>query len=306
MTEESIVEAEIADFHRWLSAVTAEAVERFGPEDRLGTANFVDTAARLRAATCIRSGEAVDLARPLVDGPGFHVETTFDPTGSFGLDRIEAECHGYAKTHMDALNHVSADGVFYGGRSLGDDLPSIADLAGRCLFTRAVFADIPAVRDAPWVAADRPVTGAEIDAATNGVDIEPGDALLLYMGRDRWEAEGNALRHEPDHDGSDGAYSPAQKPGAGRDAARWIAEKHISIVGWDFLDAVDLPDLPRDAKGSVHRLLPAIGLVLIDNCDLGRAASLLRSLGRQTAALAALPLAVPDGTGSILAPWLIL
>ncbi|HKS46988.1 MAG TPA: cyclase family protein [Amycolatopsis sp.] len=305
MTEASKID-EVAEFHRWLSEVTDETRVRFGPADRLGTANYIDTAARLRAAGSIKTGEAVSLARPLVEGPGFHVETTFDATGTFGLDRIDSTCHGYRKTHMDALNHLASNGDFYGGRSVADAPPTIVDLAGRCLFTRALFADIPAVRGTAWVSENEPVTGADIDGALSGVDIQPGDALVLYMGRDRWEAEGNTLGHEPGHERGHGAGVSAMKPGAGRGAARWIVEHQISMVAWDFLDAVDDPDAGSEARGSVHRLLPAAGLVLIDNCEMSSAAPLMSRLGRRTAAIAALPLAVPDGTGSIITPWLVL
>jgi kynurenine formamidase len=297
---------EVTAFHQWLGEVAAQTRDRFGAYDRLGTANYIDQAARLRAATCIQTGEAVSLARPLALGPGFHAATTFDPSGQIGLDRIEADCHGYSKTHMDALNHLSSNGMFYGDRPLAEgELPTIVDLAGRCLFTRAVFADIPAVRGTPWVSADEPVVAKDIDAALAGVDILPGDALLLYMGRNRWEMAGNTLNHEPGHE-SAGAGVSAQKPGAGRGAARWIVEHQISMLAWDFLDAAPDPDAPPEAKGTVHRLLPAAGLVMIDNCELSFAATVMSRHERRTAAIAALPLAVPNGTGSIVTPWLIL
>lgn len=290
---------EVTEYHRWLSSVTDDTLARFGLDDRLGTANYIDTAARLRAVASIQTGEAVHLARPLVEGPGFHVETTFDPAGTFGLDRIDAECHGYAKTHMDALNHLSKDGVFYGDRQMDDEPPSIVDLAEMCVFTRAVFADIPAVRGTPWVTVDAPVTAEDIDAALDGLQVLPGDALILYMGRDRWEAAGNVLSHV--EGGPDEA-----KPGAGRGAGRWIVEHQISLLAWDFLDAIESADAPREEKGCVHRLLPAAGLVLIDNCDMTSAAPMMSALGRRTAALAALPLSVPGGTGSLITPWLLL
>ena len=47
----------------WLEAVAAEA--RFGPEDKIGTANYIDAAARRRAADAIRTGISISLARSL-------------------------------------------------------------------------------------------------------------------------------------------------------------------------------------------------------------------------------------------------
>ena len=61
-------------------------------------------------------------------------------------------------------------------------------LAPDGLVTRAVYVDIPQHRGTDW--ADRPVDGADIDAALAdaGLVLERGDALCLDMGRDRFEA----------------------------------------------------------------------------------------------------------------------
>ena len=43
---------------------------RWGDDDQLGTLNFIDAAARVRAAACVQDGKAFSLAIPLsVDGP---------------------------------------------------------------------------------------------------------------------------------------------------------------------------------------------------------------------------------------------
>jgi hypothetical protein len=47
---------------------TLAASHPFGPDDRRGTANLIDAAARARAAACIRTGNSVSLARPLAGG----------------------------------------------------------------------------------------------------------------------------------------------------------------------------------------------------------------------------------------------
>lgn len=288
---------EVGAFHSWLAAVEVEAREMFGADDRLGTANHIDAGARLRAAACVRTGGALSLARPLVEAPGMSISISTFNNGDVVVDRMEASCHGHTKTHLDALNHMAEGGRFYGGRSAHDsDLPTIVDLAEHGLFTRAVVADIPAVRGTPWIEADHPVTAADIDAATADVEIAPGDALLLYMGRDRWEEAGY---------GHEAAAGPL-KPGAGRSVAQWVWEHRISIVGWDFIDAQDVAEPTPEEKGTVHRLLAAAGLVLIDNCHLGPAARELRRQGRRSGALAALPLGPVGGTGSLVTPWLFL
>ena len=105
-----------------------------------------------------------------------------------------------------------------------------------------------------------PVSGDDLDAAiaAAGVTFEPGDALLLRMGRDAYEAAGHVYAS---------SVGDPPPPGIGWSGAEWIADHHASIVGWDFLDSSH----PSEPPGAVHSLIWAIGLVLIDNCDYGAA-----------------------------------
>ena len=282
------------DFDAWVRSLTDEA--RFGPDDRLGTANHIDAAARRRAAAAVQAGHALSLARPLVDvdsGRDRHAFAleVFVNEGDIGfaMDRVELMCHGLVNTHLDALNHISLDGRFYAGRRAGDpELSSMADLAHHGLLTRGVLADIPRSRGQDWVAVDEPVTGDDIERALGGTVFEPGDALLLYMGRDRYEAAGQGA-------------GPV-RPGVGRSGAEWIVEHDVSLVCWDFLDAGD----EREPHLCVHRLICAVGLLLVDNCELSGAAAAAHDAGRMTGALAVAPIAIPGGTGCNVTPILVL
>src|SRR5258705_12958507 len=91
------------------------ASRHFGAGDRRGTANLIDAAARARAAACIRTGDSVSLARPLLGGddnttaerPGFRHETwdqaAPDGTG-WGQDHLGLNPHGPQNTHPGAPN----------------------------------------------------------------------------------------------------------------------------------------------------------------------------------------------------------
>ena len=142
-----------ATYDDWLTAHAAKP--RFGSRDRLGTANYIDELARIRAAESIVSGEPVSLARPMRpspsprgdDKPGFSVEVfyTDGPIG-MGSDHVELDCHGRANTHLDALNHISIGGHWYAGWPVDDiDGPSVEHLAEHGLFTRGVFVDVPKI-----------------------------------------------------------------------------------------------------------------------------------------------------------------
>jgi kynurenine formamidase len=158
-----------------------------------------------------------------------------------------------------------------------------------------VFVDVPKVRATPWVDADAPVEAADIDTALRqtGVTFESGDALLLYMGRDRYEDQGNAF---------DGLREGHVMPGVGSSAAEWIADNHVSMLCWDFLDS----NHPSQPFVCVHRLIWAIGLLLVDNCELGAAARAAAANSTAVGGLVVAPLAIPGGTGCSVRPLWIL
>ena len=287
-----------AGYLAWLRELAAS--RRFGPGDRLGTANLIDDAARARARDAIRTGSSVSLARPLTAGPSqrhdglpafaLEVFRADGPIGA-GTDHLELDCHGRLNTHIDGLNHMGIDGTWYGGWDMEDaTAPSIIEFAGAGLVTRAVYADVAGARDTPWVDADQPVRGADIDRAleAKGVTFEPGDALVLDMGRDRFEAGGHSL-------------STDRHPGLGADGARWIVERGVSVLCWDFLDALH----PDEPLAPVHMLNWAIGLVLVDNCDHSRLRAALAP-GQATGALVVSPLPIDGATGNNVNPLVLL
>jgi kynurenine formamidase len=287
----------------WLLELASE--RRFGERDRLGTVNLIDGAARFRAAESVQTGEPVNLGRLLApypslrhDGrPGFSLDVyyTHAPIG-VGSDHVELDCHGPTNTHIDALNHLAVDGTWYCGWPVDDPQgPSVLELTDHGLFTRGVFVDVPAVRGTSWVDADDPISEVDIEAAlaAAGVEFMPGDALLLSGGRDRWEAAGNEYLAE---------LGEVSYPGLGRRGAEWVTDNGVSLLCWDFADAIH-PDEPL--YGS-HLLLWAIGQVLVDGCDYARARLAFAAAGKATCALAISPLRIAGATGCTVNPMIIL
>ncbi|MCW2523290.1 MAG: cyclase family protein [Frankiales bacterium] len=285
---------------QWLLDLAANPP--FGPEDRLGTANYLSPHARLRGAQSISAGAVVSLARPLVDSPSarrdgrpsmsVEVFVTGSEVSAMGSDHVELDCHGLQNTHLDALNHVGVGGHWYGGFALDDpSSSSVADLAGAGLFTRAVLVDIPTLRGTPWAEGDQPVTGSEIDQALaqSGVEFESGDALLLYLGRDRYEAAGHVYDMSP---GS---------PGLGESGVQWVAEHQVSILCWDFLDEPKT----KTPVSTGHSLIWAIGLLLVDSCDFAALNAAMGAGGGVAGALVLAPLALPGATGCNVNPLVL-
>jgi hypothetical protein len=224
------------------------------------------------------------------DRPGFYHETWYVESGDgtgWAYDHVVLNPHGLLNTHLDGLNHVAIDGTFYGGApAYGPPSDGVDGLAPSGLLTRAVYVDIPALRGKPW--ADTPVGGTDIEDALGqaGVALESGDALLLDMGRDRFEAaHGYPLGRAGTDTHSGGGLSS--------EGAAWVARHDVSVLAWDMLDSHEA----RQSRASAHVLTWAIGLLLLDNCDFGE---LRRSVGsgtRVAGALVLAALAIPGANG---------
>jgi kynurenine formamidase len=285
----------------WARRLAAEAEI----DPRLGSLRRIGPEARLRGLLSVEKGELFSLGRPLEGGTGqshtgreaFAIEVSVRDNEHVteGVDRIELDCHGLGVTHLDALNHFGVDGRWYGGVDARAPKYSVADLAAVGVVTRGIFLDVPRIRATDWVDIDRPASADDFDRALEavGVDIEPGDALIVYMGRDRYEPARGPLKPI--------ARSPEGRPGIGTSGAAWIARQPISALLWDMLDAHGGQEDPL----SVHLLLWAQGLVLVDNCDLGAASAAIAAKREKTCLVMVAPLNIPKGTGSAVNPLLM-
>jgi kynurenine formamidase len=290
--------------YMWLRQIAGR--RRFGDRDHLGTAHLIDAAARSRAMKSVRDGTVLSLSRPLAEGhispygkPAFEITVSFEQHGAMahGADHVSFDCHGHTHTHLDGFNHMGLDGTWYSGWPAAKDGEiSIADFAPEGLVTRGVLADIPKLRNEEWVTAEKPVTADELDRAiaASGEEFEPGDALLCYMGRDRYEMAGHPYFGGEEH-----------RPGLGPTTAAWIVDHGVSVLAWDFLDA-DIGVPTADPPLPVHMLLWATGLLLLDNCHYATAIPAMRAARRHAAMLVVAPLEIAAGTGSVVNPLLLI
>ena len=298
---------EAPDWVRSLAARHAAEIDHQEPCE--GTLRHIGPEARRRGVRAVRRGLSMSLARPVSSGrsvrnaevrPTFRIETHAQDLGGFviGSDRIELDCHGMENTHLDGLTHVGLDGRWHGGMSCSEPLSGaggpmlMGALTG--VSTRVIGVDMAAWRATPWAGPD-PVQGAEIEAAirTAGLVIEAGDALMVYMGRDAFERAGNS--YGPISDFPDG------RPGLGRSGAEFLADTKVSVLCWDFLDAHAVAEDPLPA----HALTWAIGLALIDNCDLGPAMRALAAASQSAGLLTVAPLRISGATGCVVNPILL-
>lgn len=277
---------------------------RWGPEDQRGTLNLITASKRAEAARLATTGRVVPLSRPWPTRPApgnpYPAELfmkRIDKGGGAGLaeDFIGTYYHGTSVTHLDALCHVwDADGMWNGRRPdevIGFDGSSWAsvDAWADGIFTRGVMLDVPAHRHTKYVTVDRPVRWSELEtiARDEGVEVAPGDAVVIHSGREAWDRENPPWA------------SLAVRPGLDASCIGFVREHDCSALVWDMTDR--MPNgygLPF----GVHAAIAALGLALIDMALLEPLADACREQRRWEFLFVASPLAIAGATGSPVNP----
>jgi kynurenine formamidase len=290
---------------------------RWGEDDELGTLNLLTPAHRSRAAALIRDGRTVSCARLIPTGvnepdfpiPPLHFMTssgdrwTDTPTPPDSLqsagDFIGLAFHGFAITHVDSLCHVFRDGRMYNGHpasevstASGAAIQSV-EVARDGIVGRGVLLDIARLRGVDWLEPGDAVMPDELEAAERaaGVEVGPGDILLCRFGT---MARRNALG--PSADIFD------RRAGLHASCCPWLHGREVAALGSD--TAQDLyPSGYRALRAPLHQVgIVAMGLWLIDNCDLEPLGQVCAETGRAEFFLSIGTLRIQRGTGSPVNP----
>lgn len=280
---------------------------RWGADDELGTLNLVTPAVRRRAAASVRDGLSVSCAHEMLTGV-HNVESTLTAVAiapgmrmGFATEEISAlTVHGYVTTHLDALSHIFWDGKMYNGRSAeilagggANALP--ITVARRGVITRGVLLDVAAAKGVDWLEPGQGVWPEDLEAAEarQGVRVEAGDAVLLRTGFGRYLSEMGP--NPPANLGS-------AHPGWHAASLPWLRDRDVAMIGCD--SATDaMPSGYRNVPLPVHTVgIVAMGLWLIDNCDLEEVAGVAASSGRWEFQLSVCPLALSGLTSSPVNP----
>ena len=273
---------------------------RWGDDDEIGAVNLISASKRVAAARLVRSGRVVWLSRefPTVlaadnPHPASHYvkRNPLSQGGGTAVDYVGIEYHGVTCTHVDALSHnwdnkgmwngrdpddvINADGAQWGG----------VDKWKEGIITRGILLDVPGYRGEPYVTLEKPVTGDELATIANHekLSVEPGDALVIYSGRDRWDAENPVWGSVP------------SRPGLHGSCLEFIRNVDAALIAWDMLDSIPNEwDLPL----TVHGVIFAYGVAIVDNCDLAAATRACQEEGRYEFMFVLSPLYIPRATGS--------
>lgn len=221
-------------------------------------------------------GSRVSWASDIMYFSGQHGSPTLDAIGHIGRD---LKLHG----GVDAVAATSTPG------GVGDRL-GIEHFPIDLMLNRAVILDV-----ARQLAGGRPdplppgfeITGAHLEqtAKAQGVEVRPGDSLLIRTGWGQFFARDNAK------------FLGEQSPGPGQDAARWIIDRKVRLAGNDTATFEKRPAAYGKELFSVHMMLLAdSGIYIMESAN-------LEPLGDARVGVALLvvtPLKIEGATGSPL------
>jgi kynurenine formamidase len=278
---------------------------RWGPNDQVGAVNMVTPEKRAAAARLVRSGRAVSLSREFPKTPAPNNPTPAQhymkrlvrgETSGGATDYYGISYHGTATTHLDALCHVWDGNGMWNGRNPDQVITFDGATWGSVehwkegIITRGVLLDVPRHRGQPFVTMDQPIHGWELEdiAREEGVTLEPGDALVVYGGREAWN------RVNPTW-----GSNPESRPGLHASCLKFIRQSDCSLLVWDMMDFT--PN-GYDLSWTVHGSIFAYGIGLLDNALLEPLAEICAEEGRYEFMLTVNPLRVVGGTGSPVNP----
>ena len=223
------VRAKAAQYNNWGT---------WGPDDQLGSLNYVTPAKVAAAARLARTGKVFSLALPLDD--------TGPQTGSFGRYNplhhmlwdggdIAAGAQDHlaevrytddaayiilqSSTQWDALAHIFHDGKMYNGygteqvTSRGAAKGDICNAKDK-MIGRGVLLDVPRWKGKPWLEPGEAISDADLEATAeaHGVEVGEGDFVLVRTGQ---IAQRRSM-------GSWGDYSGGPAPGLGDERGRLL------------------------------------------------------------------------------------
>ncbi|MBI4496801.1 MAG: cyclase family protein [Chloroflexi bacterium] len=277
---------------------------RWGERGAAGAINLITPEKRVAAARLVTTGRTISLSRPWPVTPSpenprpaqqYIARHHRPPDGGSAGDYYGSSFHGWATTHLDALCHVWDRNGMWDGRNpdevitFGGATYGSIDQWSDGILTRGVLLNVPKHRGTPYVTLAEPVHGWELEdiARAQGVRLEPGDALVVYSGREAYAR---------DHGGFWGA---PVRPGLHVSCLPFIRDHDIAVLIWDMMDAH-----PNEyhLPWAVHAAAFAYGVALLDNALLEPLAQACEDEGRYEFLVTINPLKVIGGTGSPVNP----
>lgn len=297
---------------------------KWGPDDEVGSLNYLTAEEVLRGVAHIKSGSVFTLQRLIGDPNGDPVwpgrtpaertmvldESSWDEEGApdfpgglhYADDKISAYLQG--STQYDALGHVWYDGQIWNGYDArttvgGLDKASVAPIAERGIVGRGLLLDMARYRGKENL--DKAETFSHEDleacASAQGVTIEPHDILVVRtnflklffdLGKEFYDGFCEAGL----------SYSP--------ELVQWFHDKEVPNLVTDTIGNECTYDPNNGFALPLHcALMRNLGVALTEICDLEKLAASCADDGQYTFLYAAAPLKVHQATGSPVNPLAI-
>jgi kynurenine formamidase len=273
---------------------------RWGAADQRGAANLITPAKVLEAkslmtrGTVFQLGRAYEAAMPMFGTRHFslRIPQTYGPLGSNRTmyhDEIVSAEIGQVGTQFDGLGHIGVGELFYNGNDRGDfaageGLTRLGVENVGPLVTRGVLVDVAAFKGVARLDGGYEITLADLRGALERqrTEVSSGDVVIVHTG---W---GSLW-------GVDNAAFAASAPGVGLEAAQYLVDREVVLVGSDTWATEVVPNPNPDLAFPVHQLLiPRNGIYIFENL-------LTEELARERVyefAFFFAPLKLKGGTGS--------
>jgi kynurenine formamidase len=249
----------------------AVPASQWGAADQRGAANRITPQKVLEAKELITRGNVYQLGRayeptmplfgtrhfslkiPQIFGPFGTNETTYH-------DEIVSGEIGQIGTQFDGLGHLGVGDTFYNGNDRADfaqpdGLTKLGVENVGALVTRGVLVDVAAYKGVARLEGGYEITLADLRGTLERerVDVRSGDVVLVHTGwGSLWKV--------------DNAAFSAMSPGIGLEAARWLVEREVVLVGSDTWANEVVPNPSSELAFPVHQLLiPRNGIYIFEN-----------------------------------------
>ena len=293
---------------------------RWGPDDALGTLNYIDDAKRAAAATLARTGRAFSLAVELSrTGPGSGHRGGGNPVHTMLDSGVEATAgaqgypHGFGDaddvvfmplrsgTHWDGLGHVFDNALAWNGRRRAEvvtaagDRVTGAERQAAGFVSRGVLLDVGrAMKRAGGSLPDgHAITDDQLEATIRAqgrsARVTRGDIVLVRTGQlARCRAVGDWA-----------GYASGPAPGLSFASLAWLHGSEIAAVATDtFAVEVRPPEFDAPCVAPLHQIaIPNIGLFLGELFDLEALAADCAADGVYEFLLVAAGLPIVGGVG---------
>ena len=250
---------------------------KWGANDEIGAANYLNAAVALQASKLVKTGKVYSLGITVsTTTPAYPPRTCsiyivqpgqtgsadgLGPTHTTYNDDI-LNCWTGIGTQLDGLGHIGVGDRYYNGLKWGEfatigGLKKLGADTVPPMVTRGVMLDMAAHYGVDVVKEGTAFNRAEIDAVAKkqGIEIRQGDVVIFHTG---WLSliEKDAKRYA------------SVEPGLGREGARYLVSKGVVAIGADTWGLEAIPFEQGAGVFEVHQiLLPMSGTYILENIN---------------------------------------